>query len=466
VTSSLDRVGSPEDILRRTDAVPSYTRFPALDELLAAFAAVEGERPDLIASELIGSSRQGESIPAYTIGDGALHHLIVGGVHPNEPIGSWTALHLLGQLVADTDLRLRLNATWHIVPCADPDGYRLNEGWLDAPERRDHYARHFYRPAPDEQVEWTFPFSYKKAHFDRMLPETKALARIIDQVRPDLYVPLHNSELGGVYYYLSRPVPPLHDLLHAIPRSLGLPLDLGEPESGHLQAYAPAIFASGTLEEAYDWAEALGLDPYPPGSGGDSSSAYAARHGALSLIAELPYWRHPEANDTGLSDEPYADLLRRAGRDIADLGDILATTLAKAGPYLTRDTAMLRGARAFALLMVGAGTEFQVRSHLPEAQRRATRAERFGCLDVVRMFRLRYGSMARQALEAELAGAPPSSPALAELGRITLDFAARYALWESEAIADDEAAVIPIGRLVAVQYGAILAAAAHLAGLL
>ena len=94
--------------------------------------------------------------------------------------------------------------------------------------------------------------------------------------------------MGGVYYYLTRPVPELYDMLHRVPEALGLPLDKGEPEAGHLIELAPAIFTTGSLEEVYDWTESLGIDPYPEGSGGESSSAYAQRYGTLSLIAELP----------------------------------------------------------------------------------------------------------------------------------------------------------------------------------
>ena len=82
-------------------------------------------------------------------------------------------------------------------------------------------------------------------------------------------------------------------MLHRVPEALGLPLDKGEPEAGHLIELAPAIFTTGSLEEVYDWTESLGLDPFPEGSGGESSSAYAQQYGTLSLIAELPVLAAP-----------------------------------------------------------------------------------------------------------------------------------------------------------------------------
>ena len=107
--------------------------------------------------------------------------------------------HHLGRLLCEDDaLRDELGFSWHIMPCIDPDSTRLNEGWFAGPFTRRHYARHFFRPAPDQQVEWTFPLAYKSAYFDRTLPETEALMRVIDELRPELMYSLHNAEHGGV----------------------------------------------------------------------------------------------------------------------------------------------------------------------------------------------------------------------------------------------------------------------------
>jgi hypothetical protein len=452
------RTGSLQDILRRAGAVPPRTGFPLLDDLTAAFEALRARHPELVAAHRIGTSRQGEPITLYSVGAGRGSHLVVGGVHPNEPIGSWTALHLAEQLVDDAELRLSLDATWGIVPCIDPDGYRLNEGWFSGPNDRATYSRHFFRPAADEQVEWTFPFFYKKAAFDRMLPETTALRAAIDITRPDLYVALHNSEMGGVYYYLSRPEPALYDPLHRIAQHFGLPLNEGEPEAGYLTAYAPAIFADGTLEAAYDWMEALGLDPYPPGSGGNSSGNYAGEtYGSLVLIAELPYWRTPEAADTRPVGETYAEVLHRTGAQIGELGDILEAAAAEAAGLVDWNTALAHGAAGFARMMSDAAKTSLARAALPDAARPATAAERFGCEDTVRMYRLRYGGMMLRALESS-----PSTSA--RLAAAVARMEEHYIRWQAEAGAADRSEPIPVNALVGVQYGATLLAASHLAG--
>lgn len=454
--SATTRVGSPEDVLRRASEVPARAGFPTVDALSDEMERLRAAHPDLLSVRRVGTSRRGEPLPLYTIGDGALSVLIVGGVHPNEPIGSWTVLHLVEQLLGDDALRTGMDATWSIIPCVDPDGMRLNEGWFAAPEDRARYFREFYRPAPDEQVEWTFPFHYKDAYFDAMLPETQALARAIDATRPDVYVALHNSEAGGVYYYLSRPMPELYDLLHAVPRALGLPLDQGEPEAAHFDVLAPAVFAMGRLEDSYDFVEALGLDPYPAGSGGNASSAYAEKYGTLSVIAELPYWGDAASADTTPTDDTYAAVLRAAGARLVTAGERLQDLLARANGHLRLDTPFLRAARAFVPMVTSVGQSNLARADLEESTRAATVAERHGVDEVVHMYRLRFGGLLARALRAEAF----AGTATAELRRLWREAEGLVEGWRDEASVGDSSTSFPVAALVGVQYGAILAAAA------
>lgn len=451
--------GTAEQILRRAGAVPSHTAFPTVDALNEQMEALRAQHPQRIQVQRIGTSRLGEPISLYSIGEGARSALVVGGVHPNEPIGSLTILHLAEQLASDTAFRAQLDTTWHIVPCADPDGMRLNEGWFDDPSDRELYAREFYRPAPDEQVEWTFPFSYKKAYFDAMLPETQALARAIDTARPDLYVPLHNSEGGGAYFYLSRPVPELYPLLHALPAALGVPLHTGEPEGAHFTVLAPAIYEMGTLQDAYDWTEAYGLDPYPPGSAGDASTSYAQKYGTLSLIAELPQFSDPFADDTRETETRYRDALRESGEKLQDAGTRLTALLEQVAPHLSLDTPLLRAARVFSPAAISAGEENIARA-AGESDRAATVSEVEALSGLVRLHRLRWGGMLVRALRAEV----DAGTAAPELRRVAVEAQELFDGWLGEALEAGSSAPLPLRAVVGVQYGAILAAHAQLEG--
>lgn len=451
--------GTVEDILRRAGAAPDHTAFPTVDELHRRLEELRSQHPDLIRMQRIGTSRLGEPIPYYSIGEGARSALIVGGVHPNEPIGSLTILHLVDQLTSDADFRQQLDTTWHIVPCADPDGMRLNEGWFADPADRERYAREFFRPAPDEQVEWTFPFSYKKAYFDAMMPETQALARAIDLARPDLYVPLHNSEGGGAYFYLSRPMPALYPLLHALPAALGVPLHTGEAEGAHFTVLAPAIYEMGTLQDAYDWTEAYGLDPYPPGSAGDASTSYAQKYGTLSLIAELPQFSDPFADDVSLTQTTYPDALRESGERLQQAGAALTALLGRVGPHLRLDTPLLRAARVFAPAATGAGEEHLARA-AQEVDRPATVSEVEALSGVVRLHRLRWGGMLVRALRAEV----DAGTAAPEVRRVAAEAQELFDDWLHEALRGGGSSPLPLSAVVGVQYGAILAAHAQLEG--
>ncbi|WP_299958308.1 M14 family zinc carboxypeptidase [uncultured Modestobacter sp.] len=450
--------GSVEDVLDRAGRVPPLTRFPSVDALNASFAALGAAHPELLRHRRIGTSRLGEPLHCWSVGDGPAQHLVVAGVHPNEPIGSHTALHLVGELCRDDALRESMGATWHVVPCIDPDGMRLNEGWFDGPFDRGHYARHFYRPAPDEQVEWSFPFAYRDAYFDQVMPETLALMRLIDEVRPQLYTSLHNGELGGVYYYVSRALPGLVEALHALPERLGLPLEKGEPEDPFAPVLGTAVFGMQPMTEVYDQLAALGLDPAGL-IGGSSSSEYARRHGTLCLVAELPYWSHPDSDDTSASGRTYADVLLEKAAGLAETGAVLSDLLARAEPLLHVETPFLRGSRAFVPMLGQIAQEQRARAEQPGHDRPATVAEVFSAADHVRCFRLRYGGMLVRALAAEVVAGTAAAP----LRTLHEEASRLYEEWQQQAAELTGTQLLPIATLVGVQYGAVLATAGLLA---
>ena len=87
-------------------------------------------------------------------------------------------------LAEDAQIREALDYTWYIIKAWDVDGTRLNEPWFKGPFGIANYVRHFFRPAPTRQVDWTFPLHYKNVHFEDTIPETKALQDLIDRLNP------------------------------------------------------------------------------------------------------------------------------------------------------------------------------------------------------------------------------------------------------------------------------------------
>lgn len=425
--------------------------FPGVDELSADMRAFAVGNPDAVTHSILGTSRNGDPIDEFTIGSGSRHVVIVGGVHPNEPIGFRT-IQRLARLALEPAVVSMIDVTWHLVPCIDPDGTRLNETWFPDPSDRRGYFAGFYRPAPLEQVEWSFPFHHKKAHFDDPIPETQALMALFDRVQPALFVGLHNAEFGGVYFYLNSDDQVLAEALRAIPAAFDLPLDVGEPESAELVTIAPAVFRAPLARERYDYLEALGLDPTVEASGAGTAD-YLERYGSATLVAELPYWTHPDASDSSASSRPYREVLSEKADALAELHDYLSDILDRAEPSLTIDSPFLRASRAFVPAMGSAAAAERARLDDPSVDRPATVAEVFGNREVVVMFRLRFGGTLRRALAAEV----EAGTATTEVRRLHRDITDWFDGWNAAEQRDDLAAA-PVANLVGVQLAAIFAA--------
>ncbi|PWK86969.1 zinc carboxypeptidase [Lentzea atacamensis] len=211
--------------------VPEIDRVYTVDEANSAVDELVAEAPSVCRVRRIGTSRQGEPLRLLSVGHGARNALVIGCPHPNEPIGLLTVTHLARLIASTPDLRDGIDFAWHFIPCIDPDGTRLNEGWFAGPHTIREYHSQFYRPALRDQPEWTFPVLDERACLDRTLPETEALARVIDDLRPDFQYSLHNADFGGVFFILGKDVPGLPGDLAAAAARLGVPLSLGSVDT-------------------------------------------------------------------------------------------------------------------------------------------------------------------------------------------------------------------------------------------
>lgn len=447
------------DIRAYVAAVPEMDRFLTVDELLAAFERLAGDYPDIARLRRVGTSKLGEPIPMLSIGSGARNMLMFGCPHPNEPIGAMLIHHLTELLCTDADLRDRYDYTWHFISTVDPDGTRLNEGWFGGPFTPTNYARHFYRPAAKDQVEWTFPISYKKQYFDASLPETEMLMRAIDELKPDLMASLHNAGFSGVYYYSSEGDQEYYDTLHALPAWEGLPLAMGEAEVPWATPLADAIFPLLSTTDAYDYLEANGGTPGVSESGG-SSFDYSRPHGTFNIVTEVAYFDDPRVND----ESPTTTNRREA--ILASLDDQDASRAQMKAHWdavvkdLSTDSPFRRTVDWWVNeLGSGGDAERNWARENPDTDRPATVAELFSSQIMPRFFRLCWQGLIVRMLEGEV-GIGNGTPAIR---RELLAARDTFERWGAQLESELDFRTVPIRKLVGVQFGAVLAAAEYLA---
>ncbi|MBI9044549.1 MAG: hypothetical protein JEZ06_08690 [Anaerolineaceae bacterium] len=294
--------------------MPDYNTFMTVEELNESTHILVQDHPETVLLSQIGHSRQGEAIEMLRIGEGSKKVLLFGTPHPNEPVGSMLLEFLSQKLAEDADLRAELNCTWYLIKCIDPDGTRLNEGWFKGPFTLSNYARNYYRPPQDQQVEWSFPAEYKTLRFDRPMPETKALMDVLERVQPDMICSLHNSGFGGTYLYLSESVPDKYKDFYALAEEKGLPLHLGEPELPFVKHYGPAVFKMHGVQDQYDFLAANSKkDPAESLRMGASSYEYARRFGnPFFMICEVPYFYNALIRDTSPGAKMHGCLIKKS----------------------------------------------------------------------------------------------------------------------------------------------------------
>ncbi|MFC4012018.1 M14 family zinc carboxypeptidase [Nonomuraea purpurea] len=423
--------------------VHDHAAFPSVAALQTELEKLAAAHPGLVRLRRIGASRLGDPLHAATVGDGAADAVVIAGPHPNEPVGALTALTLVTLLCQDPRLRAGLGLRWHVVACADPDGARLNEGWYATPGDRRAYARHFYRPDLADQVEWTFPLTGEGYSFDRPLPETRALMRLMEDVRPSLVCSLHNGEYQGAFFYLNRHDTVLARRLAELPGLEGLPPHHGEPELPGAEPIVPAVYLT------------------PPGAqvgrafgAGGSSADYAAAFGALHLVTEVPTWADERVADQSPSGRTYGQILAGGAAARRELIDTMRAGMRDVAADLSVRSPFRRSTENTLETFRRLG---ELEEALPDLGRPATVAEEFGNRQMLHLMRLRLLGTFLRMLDAEIA-AGNLTPAIREQRHL---LAERFETWYGQAEADSPGPPIELRRLVAVQLGAVLTAACH-----
>jgi hypothetical protein len=270
--------------------------------------------------EIAGTSAKGIPIYHLRFGSGSTKALIVGGPHAPEQIGSATILGLLNLLKERHSALFAADVEWHIVPCLDPDGAILNEGWTQKSFTLENYLRNHYEQPSADQVDRSFPIRYKKLHFDKPTPEAKVLQKLLDQIRPDYFYTLHNfSPAGATWFAISRDIDArYYRELHQLLERYRIPMRRRTPTSKFTAQFADGVCEWPTLRNIYDQLEKT--MPFPEvtlqGTGAGSSSYLAQiKQGALSFCTELVHLRHPSATSQESTPENLRQIRLRIDAD-------------------------------------------------------------------------------------------------------------------------------------------------------
>jgi len=285
--------------------VPNYKEFMTIAELDASSKRLAQDFEHVNLKE-IGKSKGGRTIYCLKIGEGKENALLFAFPHPNEPIGSMTLEFLSHYLAENREFTKKTGFTWYLIKGIDVDGAILNEGWFKGDFNPLKYAKNFYRPAPYEQVEWSFPIIYKKLKFDTPAPETQSLMNLIQNLKPKFMYSIHNSGFGGVYFYISYGIGNIFDDLVNFVKREQLPLHLGEPEAASIKKLHDGIFQMFGIQNQYDYLVEMSIEnPQEFIKNGTSSYDYLKRivgEDSFTLVCEMPYFYNNSIGDTSLTE--------------------------------------------------------------------------------------------------------------------------------------------------------------------
>jgi hypothetical protein len=143
-------------------------------DVIAAIDAARASAPDLLRSEVIGTSVEGRSIHRVWFGAGPLHVLLWSQMHGDEPTATVALFDVLQYVQANRTrphvARILDRLTLHVVPMLNPDG-------AERPQRRNAQGIDINRDALLLQT-----------------PEGRALKALRDRVSPALGFNLHNQD--------------------------------------------------------------------------------------------------------------------------------------------------------------------------------------------------------------------------------------------------------------------------------
>ena len=293
----------------------SGERYLAPAQLAAAAANLAERYPARCRLRAVGRSRAGQPLLLLSVSPpgGSLAEaggdsvLVTAGPHANEPAGGMAVLRL-ARLLLNGELAPAPGEpalAWHLLLCLDPDGACRNQRWLRGPFTLASYHRGLFRPACEQQPEWS-PAASPAAP---PLPETRALLALIDELRPRLQCSLHGVDLGGSFVQLTREVPGVVAALGGSAARHGMPLALGAEDAASWPSPGPGVFV--LPPDPTQASAACQADPRR------STWCHVERYGGLTAVVESPMWAVDRVADAA----PHPNAARAVAQAADELRD-------------------------------------------------------------------------------------------------------------------------------------------------
>jgi len=288
-------------------------RYLQAQELPGAAQALAAECRAVRVDDL-GTGRLTGRMPLLRVGDGPIQIALKGNAHADEPAGTVTCFELARWLATAPDgQRLAGQATFHLLPSANPDGLARNAEWMvgETPDPVT-WMQTVHRDPPAEDRE----FGYGDTPEQATHPECAAWHGYLASL-PALhgYVSLHSMAFAGGAWFLAmlddldRRQPLLAALAQAA-ADAGLPLH--DEDRGGRKGFSriqPGFCSAPTRDGMAAFFRAAGTPAAADWLKLNSMQVVQRLHGTpVALVSELPQWYHPRLADLRPVERPRAEL--------------------------------------------------------------------------------------------------------------------------------------------------------------
>jgi hypothetical protein len=441
------------------DGVPDYREYLTYDELSSSSQRLAKENPKTVRLLKLGESRAGRPIDCLKIGEGKHHALIYGFPNPEEPVGGLLIDYFSQKLAESVSLLRELDYTWYFVKCIDPDGAKLNEGFLKGPLTPYNFAMNYYRTPEQLAGEENFPYRFGDIDFNNPVPETKALMKIMDQTSLDFISGLHNMKWGGITYQVSDPCPRLYAPLQDAAKAYNIFL---RKRLGTMLAQGIQLAGYFTPARNFAKAKAAGKGPLQQITGAYSFEyAQMMNPRVFMMIPECSVWFDPRCYDDKPSGQSWKEILDAASKVDNEANNFLVGVYEKAqpilrasSPFLEMINSIVREIKTPTINVLDPGPELGQK----ELEREATVAEKTeteGRADIYRLFNL--GVMIR-ALDHELSHQGKGNAGLQTCRNDAMN---KLEEWRKELNSKYDCRMHPIRNLVAMNLASTLYSAEY-----